>query len=171
MARRPRKSNAGFTLMELIIVMTLLAILGMTVTPVFRGSLIGARSDHAMRDLFAAMKGAQAGAITRAVEHRLYVAPEYNDYWIAQAVTDEDGYVDFEALSGRAGKVVRLPSSLLMLEPEARKGESRGEFYVSFFPSGACDVAAVLVAFADEDDGVYALETTGTRVLFGAPQS
>ena len=118
------KSVRGFTLVELVIVMTLLAILSLMVTPVFRASFSGVRSDHAMRDLFAAMKSAQAGAITRAVEHRFYFAPEDNEYWIAREVVPEAGEPTFEALEGRAGEVVKLPQGLEMQKPSARRGST-----------------------------------------------
>ena len=59
-----QRQAAGFTLMELMIVTMLIAIMALMVTPIFRGSLSGARADHSMRDLYAAMKSAQAGAVT-----------------------------------------------------------------------------------------------------------
>ena len=124
-----------------------------------------------MRDLFAAMKSAQAGAITRAVEHRFYFAPEDNEYWIAREVVPEAGEPTFEALEGRAGEVVRLPQGLEMQKPSARRGRESGTYYVSFYPNGACDIATVNVALADDPRAEYAIETTGIMVLFGAPES
>ena len=136
---RPRAESfgeaAGFTLMELIVVMTLLAIMSLTVAPIFRGSLSGARADHSMRDLYAAMKSAQARAVTEGVEHRIYLEPDENWYWPAHAVYSPEGEVGFEPLPGRSGEVVELPRNLEMEKPEARPGRDKGTYYFSFYPS------------------------------------
>lgn len=161
----------GFTLMELMIVMTLLAIMSLTVTPIFRGSFSGARAEHSMRDLFAAMKSAQSGAVTEAVEYRVYLAPKKNEYWIAHAVFSEEGEVGFEPLPGRSGEAIELPSIMEMKRPKARRGLETGTYYFSFYPSGACDIASVAVGFTDRSRGVYRFETTGTMVSLEAPQS
>ena len=161
----------GFTLMELVVVMTLLAIMSLTVSPIFRGSFSGVRAEHSMRDLFAAMKSAQSGAVTEAVEYRVYLAPDENQYWIAHAVFSEEGEVSFEALAGRSGEVIELPSIMEMMRPKARQGEEKGTYYFSFYPSGACDIASVAVAFSDDSRRQYHFETTGTTVSFEVPQS
>ena len=134
------RSRAGFTLLELMVVMTLIAVLSLAVTPVFRGSFSSIRADHAMRDLFAAMKSAQSGAVTEAVEHRVYVDLKQSGYWLAHAARTKRGEVRYEPLPGRAGEVVELPDTVQLERPRARQGRD-GEYYFSFFPSGACDVA------------------------------
>ena len=104
-ARASTVASAGFTLLELMVVMTLLVIMSMTVTPVFRGSLSGVRADHAMRDLFAAMKNAQAAAITEAVEYRVYFAPEENSYWTEYLVPMDQGMREFVVLDSETDAV------------------------------------------------------------------
>lgn len=173
-ARRPGAGPGealGFTLVELIVVMTLLAVMSMTVAPIFRGSFSGARAEHSMRDLFAAMKSAQSGAVTEAVEYRVYLVPKKNEYWIAHAAFSEEGEFGFEALTGRAGEVIELPSNLKMKRPNARQGEEKGTYYFSFYPSGVCDVASVAVALSDDSRREYLFETTGTTVSFEVPES
>ena len=171
---RPRTASlreaAGFTLMELMVVTTLLAIMAMMVTPVFRGSFSGARADHSMRDLYAAMKSAQAGAVTEGVEHRIYLEPDKNWYWSAHAVFSPEGEFGFEALPGRSGDVVELPRNLEMDKPSARPGRERGTYYFSFFPRGGCDISSMTVSFSDEPRRHYLFETTGTTVYFEAPE-
>lgn len=171
-ARRPnRRAASGFTLIELILVMTLLAIMSLTVTPVFRGSFSGVRADHSMRDLLSAMKGAQSGAITQAVEHRVYFEPEENRYWVARAIVSEEGGIEYAIVDSRDGRIIQLPRDLAMERPKARRGEESGTYYIAFYPSGACDIARLTVALADDSRSVYAFETTGTTIEFEAPQT
>lgn len=160
----------GFTLLELVVVMTLLTIMAMTVTPVFRGSFGFVRGDHAMRDLFAAMKGAQADAVTEAAEFRVYVDVEAEEYWIAREVRDEEDAAGFEVVEGRGGEKVRLPDVLDVVEAQARRGDKRGTYYVGFYPGGSCDVSNLEVAVGGDEGRVYRIETTGTRVTFEAPE-
>ena len=161
----------GFTLMELMLVMTLLAVMSVMVTPIFQGSLSGARAEHSMRDLYAAMKSAQARAVTEGVEHRIYLQPEKNAYWSAHAAYSPEGEIGFEPLAGRSGEVVELPRDLMMEKPKARPGREGGTYYFSFYPSGGCDVASMSVSFSDNARRKYFFETTGTTVRFEAPKS
>ena len=167
----PRGEAAGFTLVELMIVMTLLAIMSLMVTPIFGGSLSGARAEHSMRDLYASMKSAQARAVTEGVEHRIYLQPDENSYWLAHAAYSPKGEIAFEPLPGRSGEVVELPRDLEMKRPNARRGRKRGTYYFSFYPSGGCDIASMSVSFSDDARRRYLFETTGTTVYFEAPKS
>lgn len=164
------RKAGGFTLVELVVVVTLLAILGMTVTPIFKGSFGSIRGDHAMRDLFAVMKAAQADAIVEAVEYRLYLDTDKDRYWLERGAYSREGYLEFERVDWRDGVEVLLPDSLDMVETVAREGEERGTSYLSFYPSGACDVGEVLVQVAGEPREVYRVATTGTLVTFEAPE-
>ncbi len=166
-----QRQAAGFTLMELMVVTMLLAIMALMVTPIFRGSLSGARADHSMRDLYAAMKSAQAGAVTEGVEHRIYLEPDKNWYWSAHAAFSPEGDLAFEPLPGRSGEVVELPRNLEMDRPSARPGRERGTYYFSFFPSGGCDISSLTVSYSDEPRRKYLFETTGTTVYFEVPES
>ncbi len=195
----PRWAAAGgFTLMELTVVVILLAFMGMMVVPIFNASFSGARQEHSMRDLFAALKYAQSGAVTEATEYRVYFDPEKNRYWTAHAVFDQsrydDGYDDpfeddldsgfetqferdfkseigFALLNGRAGEYVELADGLKMDRPKARSGRGEGMYYFAFYPGGSCDVASIAVAYEYDELGRYTFATTGTTVEFEVPQS
>lgn len=156
--------------MELTVVLMLLAFLGMMVVPIFRTSFSGARQEHSMRDLFAVLKSAQSGAVTEAAEYRVYFEPAKNRYWTEHAVFSEDG-IGFEVLAGRSGDFFELPRGLEMEKPKARPGSDEGTYYLAFYPSGACDVASVTVAFAGDRLRRYTFATTGTTVEFEGPQS
>ena len=63
----------GFSLIELIVVLTILSLMLGVVVPIYHGSLSRTRSAGATRDFLATMKYAQERAVTDATEHRLYL--------------------------------------------------------------------------------------------------
>lgn len=165
-----RKRARGFTLIELVVVLTLLAIMAMSVTPVFRGSFSGAQADHAARDLFADLKAAQANAVTEAKEYRVYFAPKENRYWTAHATRNRAGEVYFEPVPLLQDAVVRLPDRLVITKMKARPGEESGTGYLAFYPTGSSDIGAITLTDARDRNRAYVVETTGTRVHLTLPE-
>jgi prepilin-type N-terminal cleavage/methylation domain-containing protein len=68
---RARQSGGGFTLMELIIVLTIIVIMSAAVVPVFGPSMAKLQRDHAVRDFVATLRYAQERAVTDTREYRL----------------------------------------------------------------------------------------------------
>lgn len=163
------RNHSGFTLIELVVVMTLLAIMAMTVTPVFRGSFSGAKADHAARDLYAGLKAAQERAVTEAVEYRVYFAPKTNEYWTGHAQVGRSGTVEFQPVAILRDRVMRLPDDLVITDLDARPADQTGTSYLAFYPSGSCDVGGVTLTDADDRNRAYFIRTTGSRVELTYP--
>ena len=160
-ARTYRK--AGFTLMELMIVMTLLAILTATVTPVFRGTLTGVKAENEARDLVAMLEYAQSRAITDAVEYRVYVAPTLNSYWLERAQMQNGRPVSFAVVTDTVVERVNLPVNAQLAEPRARREGKEMLYYVGFYPNGMCDEALLGITDLD-DDTTFLISTEGSQV-------
>ncbi len=161
------RSRAGFSLIELVIVVTLLAIMAMSVTPVFRGSLGAARADHAARDLFAEIQATQERAVNHVIEYRVYFDTKKNSYWVAHAPFESKE--DFNTVGTIEGEIVAVPDRLTISRVKGRDG-SRGADYLAFYPNGATDVGEVVLADARDRNREYTIETTGTRVVFVQPE-
>ena len=162
-----RRSRAGFSLIELVVVLTLLAVMAMTVTPVFRGSLAAARADHAARDLFAELVSAQERAVTHAVEYRVYFDRKENAYWVAHApFVGKDQYESIQTIQD---EVVAVPDRLRISKVKGRSAGGSTN-YLAFYPHGAIDVGEVLLADASDRRRVYRIETTGTHVELQLPE-
>lgn len=128
--------------MELIIVMTILAVMTATVVPIYHGSISFVQRDRASRDFVALMKYAQERAIIDTVEYRFYMSAEKNAYWIMRYVkTDEEGEKQFARPDGGEGIVRRLPQTIALKKPKAHLDKKAKAHYISFFPGGACDEA------------------------------
>ncbi|MBX7256371.1 MAG: prepilin-type N-terminal cleavage/methylation domain-containing protein [Candidatus Hydrogenedentes bacterium] len=137
-----RSSSAGFTLMELIIVLTIIAVMSATVVPVYHGSVSFIQRDRATRDFIALMKYAQERAIIDTVEYRFYMSPDKGAYWIMRYdKTDERGERLFARPDGGEGIVRHLPKTITLKKPKAHLDRKAKAQYISFFPGGACDEA------------------------------
>ncbi len=150
---------SGFTLIELIIVVTLLTILSVGVVPVFNGSFRGLQADHGVRDFAAMVRFAEERAITAGVEYRLYLYPDENAYELQQLVKIEGEDKIFEPVTVQQQERVELPRSLILKTPRAKKDSRAGGYFVAFYPSGACDDARINLA--NTDGKTFYIDTKG----------
>jgi len=161
--KRHKTASAGFTLIELIIVLTLLAVLSSAVIPVFSGSLGRVESDHTVRDLVALIKYGQERAVTDLKEYRLYLDPEQGHYFLMMLKRTPEGEKDFVPLDEHQGEALVLPPRIEMAKPKARKDRERDLYYIPFYPSGACDKARIPLEIKQEGrDRKVTIETQGS---------
>ncbi len=164
------RRRAGFTLLELMIVMVILAVLSVAVTPIFRTAFADTRKEHAVRDLVATLQHAQSMAITEAVEYRVYVAHRDNAYWVEHLVSHEEGRKQFERTPEFVGRTVQLPDTLKVQRPRARKAsDGSNTYFIAFYPSGTSDEARLIVALAKKAHKKYEISAEGGRIEFEAP--
>lgn len=166
--QRPR---AGFTLIELVIVMTILAAMAMTVTPVFRGSFARARADHAARDLYAEIKAAQESAVTEAVEYRVYFDTKANTYWPARPGVSKDGKPGYYPVDVAGGDPIRRPDRIVFGDIKGRRGEQQNTEYLAFYPSGISDAGSITLIDAADRSRKFIIKTTGTQASIAFPDA
>jgi prepilin-type N-terminal cleavage/methylation domain-containing protein len=163
--RAPR--NQGFTLLELIVVMLILAAMTGAVIPVFRETLFETRASSGVSDLVATMKYAQARAVTDVREFRVYFSEEENAYWIMAEIGREDGLTLFEDLGEREGEFRRLPKKLKFGRLRASSDRELDAEFISFYPSGASDVASIeIVHIGGRYSDRYTIRTSGSLSRF-----
>jgi prepilin-type N-terminal cleavage/methylation domain-containing protein len=163
-----RSTRAGFSLIELVVVLTLIAVMAMTVTPVFQASLGSARADHAARDLFAELISARERAVTHAVEYRVYFDERENRYWAAYGPFTAKG--EMNTATKIDGEIVTVPDRLRITDVRGRRGGASGTYYLAFYPHGACDVGYVTLTDERDRSRVYRLELTGSGVQMHTPE-
>ena len=151
--------NPGFTLIELIVVMTIIALLTAAVVPMYQGSLTRVLQDRATRDFVAYLKYAQERAITDATEYRFYFRDEQRDYWVMRLDKVEAGEKHFVYLDEGAAEVKQLPEGIEFERPKARFDKDLEAHFVAFYGTGACDYATIKLETGDGDRIV--LETKG----------
>lgn len=169
---RPTEAE-GFSLLELVVVLTILAGMTMMVTPIFNGSLSGAEVEHSMRDLHAMLKSARSLAMSEGNEYRVYFHPKENRYWIGRwSGLDEKGERVFTPSSDIREANVKLPSSVKLLQPtRADYDRKRKAYYVTFYPSGVCSPAGtkIMVNVGGKRSQQYVFELAGLSIEFKEP--
>ncbi len=147
-----RAACGGYTLMEMIIVMTIIAVITAGVIPVFQGTLTRIRGDRASRDFVALMKYAQESAISESTEYRFYMSHEKGTYWLERGAIDADGERIFKPVGDGYGAKRKLPVGVSMERPKARHDRKLRAHFVAFYPGGACDYATITIENAEGKD-------------------
>lgn len=158
-----RSKRLGFTLLELMIVVSLLAVLTAMVTPVFSGTFRGIEAENEARNLVSFMEYAQNRAVTDAKEYRVFLVPEAGLYWMEKAEGRGGAAVEFVMVDEAEVDEVRLPELVQLVLPRARQYMGKQIHYVSFYPNGMCDDAMVAMQNVD-DETVFVITTSGSHV-------
>ena len=157
-------NKRGFTLIEVMIVMIILASLTGLVAPVFKDSLQHMRAENAIRDLQAACSYAQSRAVTDSAEVRLNIDHKAGRYWISRAYLNDEDEVEFVPLSEMDFPVTTLPDTIVLSKPKARFDRKQKFYYVAFYPEGLCESAKLALKLAEEPRQKFWIEMSGTRV-------
>lgn len=155
----------GFTLMELMIVVTLLVILTGIVSPVFSGTMRDLRSDNSVRKLVSIMEYAQTRAVTDAAEYRVFIAPEDRQYWLEKSTIYDGTAVQFERVFDRLIEDTVFPEHVDVDVREARQFRGQRVFFVSFFPNGMCDEATIRFADRETHDRME-VSVRGSKIVW-----
>jgi len=145
----PLHERQGFTLIEVIVVLSIVMIMTAAVVPMYQGSVAWARRDRATRDVVSRLKYAQERAITDAAEHRFYLDDDSGTYWLVREGEENDGKRVFEELDDAGATRARLPEQMKFEKPKASLDRELDAHYVAFYPGGACDYATITIAIDD----------------------
>lgn len=130
--------RAGFTLLELILVMAILAIGTALVVPSLHGFAQGRRTTNCCEQILALTKWARTQAIVRGLTYRLNLDPATRTYWLT--VQNDDGTV--QGLGEEFGRVFTAPEGVTLTWDAQPQQDG---VYVQFLPSGRCDPATISV--------------------------
>ena len=136
-----RRRQPGFTLIELVLVLLLIAAALALVAPALRGWGRGAALRRAADDLVARAAWARSQAAAEAVEHRLVVAADGASY---RVMVDTDGTL--QPAPGERGQPIMLP-------PRLSLQLSGGASELRFHPTGRVSAVTVRLT-ADWGDAV-----------------
>ncbi len=138
-----RHGRAGFTLLELLVVMAIVAAITTSIAPVYVASMDSMRTRNARNDLVAVIRYAQEVAVRESREHRVYFNQQDNTYRLMRlAGLDNDEKV-FEPAGTLAEQEKALPENLRIDNIRARRERRSREYYVACLPNGASDNAVI----------------------------
>jgi prepilin-type N-terminal cleavage/methylation domain-containing protein len=141
-----RAPDGGFTLLELIVVVTLLALISVAVMPVYVGAMNATAVRNAQSDLLATLRFIQEVAVKESREYRLYLSEKEGKYWVMRLAGLEDNEKQFEEVEEEYGKEKTLPEGLVITRIKARKDGNA--HFIACLPNGASDQATI--ALRDE---------------------
>ncbi len=141
---------AGFTLIEVTVVLAVLALAYGLALPVFSRSFDGPRLDRSAREITAALREARSTALLRG-------RPVYF------RLRAKDGSWRFGEQSGRADPTIRLELSV----PAAWR-RADGDAAIGFYPDGETSGGKILLALGDRSRRIHIHWLTG-RVTQTAP--
>jgi type II secretion system protein H len=151
-ARVPEK---GFTLIELIMVLIVIAVCAALVFPSFRGSGEGLRLRHSARRIVVLTKRARLKAVTEAVEYRLSMDPASGEFWLTRVADPLGEPGVFTEPEGDWGRRFRLEEGVQfgsVETPEQSTESGSDEIGLAFYPDGTAEEAKIVLAGASEEE-------------------
>lgn len=131
-----RKPAAGFTLLELILVMVLICTVLAMAAPSLRGFFASRQTADAAAQIVALAQFARAQAAAEGRTYRLNLDTESGKYWL----TAQTGGA-FTALPSEFGRVFSLPEGAIAGWEAPAEAASRG--WVPFYPDGRTEAADI----------------------------
>jgi prepilin-type N-terminal cleavage/methylation domain-containing protein len=158
----PDGNQGGFTFIEMIVVMTVLALLTAVIVPVYGNSLSALRARSARGDFVALLFHAQERAVREAREIRVCLNEKDRSYWLEGWVAGlGDGKVFEVVKEGRHTGVYHFPDSVVLSRVRARSERGRQVKFIACFPNGASDRASIHIAGEGRGAKDITIATTG----------
>ena len=152
----PRRKSSGFTLLELIVVLLILALVAGLVAPKMRAFTVGQSTDNAAEQIVVLARYARTQAITEGASYRLNFDSGGGAYWL----TSSDAGV-FKPVSGEYGEHLTLPDGAQMRTDRAAQSDGT---YVTFQSTGRTDPAHVWIT--DKQGKVVEVACTSATELY-----
>lgn len=160
LAPRRTRSGPGFTLLELIVTVSILAVLTAVIVPLYGSAVTALQRRGAQGDLVARLLYAQELAVREGREIRVYLDGRAQAYWLEGWAGGDGDDKRFEPLADpAAGGVHTLPPGMRIARLDARTDRARRMPYVACLPNGACDRVRIRLARGDEPGAT--ITTTG----------
>jgi prepilin-type N-terminal cleavage/methylation domain-containing protein len=150
----------GFTLLELLLVMAILAVVAMVVVPRLAGSLASVRVGKSAEQVFAAAREGHARATLRGVRARLVLDFDQKAFWVEEERRPLEEPGRWSDLPGREDKPYTLADGVsfgdLTLNEETL---TAGQAVIAFRPDGSADDA--LITLKNDSEDVRVVEVRG----------
>jgi type II secretion system protein H len=137
---KTNRVRRGFTLLELIIVMVLLAIVLAIAAPSLRGFAAGRRTSDAASQILAMMNLARIQAISEGRRYKLDIDEQERCYQL----TKQEGGA-FVELGNDHGQIFYLPEGVTFEIRTPEEGITTERTTIQFYPDGRNDEASIVV--------------------------
>ena len=154
-------AEQGFTFLELVVVVTLLAILTSMVVPMFSASMRAIQHRSSRNDFVSLVAFLQARSVAESREYRLYLRETKGEYWAArlEAMDGEDKV--FKPVDDPYGQLQTLPPRVKFDVSKAPRDSREKANYIGFYPNGGCDRAVIVLSDINDREKSFRLATSG----------
>ena len=168
--RREWSAERGFTVIELLVVMIIIAIAFFAVRPSLMHSVYANQNRAALRDLAGMLGGARTQAITRGRLVRVLVAPGSGEVWAEMQTDPTLDRSQFETvpIGGRTTLVLPEYVGVADLQVGGAEGNARKESVIYFYPDGRTTGASLALQCANGEAFLVEISpVTGKVVVSG----
>ena len=138
-------ARSGFSLLELIVTLSLISVIAGMVAPMFGASIGSIQYRNARNDLIATLQFTQELAVREGREFRLYIDKQENTYWVEELVEKAGPLKTFVPVTSSFGQRQTLPEYIALAQIKARKDRKSSDVFIGCYPNGASDEAQVTV--------------------------
>ena len=163
MTSQAGNSSHGFTLFEILVVVTILGILFGVMTPLFRNSYTNLELRNSYKNIAATIKHAQERAIMEEREFRVNFDRRERTYWLSYREDPLEFPARFVDLKTDAGRPRSLPEEVTFALIRANRDRKTRANYITFYPNGAADKATVRLR--DRSHKSFLIETGKDREI------
>ncbi len=140
--RIPGFARTGFTLIELVLVMAIIAICAMIAAPQLAGSTRARALPLTATDFVTIARWCRVQAIMDGTQYRLNLDPSTGRWWVTK---DDGSGVTFAQVTQPMGQEFKIPDSITMT---SKIPPVNGEIYIGFAPGGRSDTGSVIFSYA-----------------------
>jgi prepilin-type N-terminal cleavage/methylation domain-containing protein len=153
-ARQNPNRPRGFTLIELVVVLSLIAITFFLAIPRFENIALGDNMDRTSRWIIAKVNMLKAAALRTQIQHILHVDMDTGRLWISDETMTEDMLRTAVEDGYRFGDKVRLQD----VEYPLREAITSGEAHILFYKSGYSDKVIIHIENEDHEPVSFLIE-------------
>jgi prepilin-type N-terminal cleavage/methylation domain-containing protein len=152
--RRRRSARAGFTLIELIVVIAVLGVILFFSMPRFQGTVLQDSRQKAVRWVIYTVKALRQDAVKRQKTHTLHVETGSGSMWVSDESMSEE-----ELENAREG-AYEFPDPMEIVDVEFPDGEKTayGRADLRFYPKGYSDRAMIHIRVNDDEEMTLRVE-------------
>lgn len=152
--RRNLRPNAGFTLIELIVVISLITLILFMGIPRFQDTLLSDNTKKTSRWIMTKIQTLKQNAVRDQRLYVLHIIPDSSRLWITNAAMSVD------ELENVAQNAFKLPSDVKVLDveyPDNRKIEA-GQTDIGFYEKGYSDMAIIHIENSANEQLSFVIE-------------
>lgn len=156
-----RGASPGFTMLELVVVVSLLTLFTMMIVPLYGYSMSRMESRSSRNNLTALIDFVQQRAVVESREFRIYFDEEERAFWVMALAGMNEDEPWFDHVTEHYGRRQHLPNHLEFTALPRRRDRELEAQYLAFYPNGASDRAVIRVADERGGDAGYTIEVMG----------